>query len=246
MDSYNVFEWKCPPSLFPASPKLPIKARRFHFTFVRWLWAAQQHIHFSGPGVNLTQCNPPAPTHTEPEESSLQQFARKSSLHGLVHVVDNGTSQVQQCLWTFVFIGCINFLVTSGIVYYFQFPHITKLEEKVAPEKTFPALTFCNINPLRKSTLTACDIEHLREIWHIPAEHIENTSPMYELNGESFKYFIGTKAEMPCCGQFDWKRLYDHSAHRLWDMVQSCRFKKADCTAEDFESVSNFLACLWT
>lgn len=176
MDSYNVFEWKCPPSLFPASPKLPIKARRFHFTFVRWLWAAQQHIHFSGPGVNLTQCNPPAPTHTEPEESSLQQFARKSSLHGLVHVVDNGSSQVQQCLWTFVFIGCINFLVTSGIVYYFQFPHITKLEEKVAPEKTFPALTFCNINPLRKSTLTACDIEHLREIWHIPAAYREHKS----------------------------------------------------------------------
>ena len=111
----------------------------------------------------------------------------------------------------------------------------------LAPEKTFPAVTFCNINPLRKSALTTCDIEHLKEVWHVPAEHTENTRRMYDVNRKSFN---GTKAEVSCCGRFDWKRLYDRSAHRLWDMVKSCRFKKAHCTAEDFESVSNFLACL--
>ncbi len=194
----------------------------------------------------------PCPNHsrTNPEERSLLQFARHTSLHGLVHVVNKGSSQVQRCLWTFAFFGCLSLFVyhsISGIVYYFHFSYSTSLEEKVAPEKTFPAFTFCNINPLRKSALTACDIEYLKEIWHIPAEHTENiTSPVCEVNGESFKCLNGTKAELPCCGQFDWKRLYDRSAHRLWDMVKSCRFKKGHCTAEDFESVSNFLACLWT
>lgn len=194
--------------------------------------------------------SPPYPnhSHTNQEEGHLHEFAKKTSLHGLVHVVNKGSSGVWHCLWTFAFIGCLSFFVyysISGIVYYIQFPHITKLEEKVASEKTFPAVTFCNMNPFRKSALTAYDIEHLREIWHIPAEHTENiASPMYEVNRESFKYLNGTKAELPCCGQFDWKKLYDRSAHRLWDMVKSCHFKKAHCTAEDFESVSNFLACL--
>uniref|UniRef100_A0A3P8SWF3 Uncharacterized protein n=1 Tax=Amphiprion percula TaxID=161767 RepID=A0A3P8SWF3_AMPPE len=156
------------------------------------------------------------------KEESLQQFARKTSLHGLVHVVNKGCSGIHRCLWTFAFIGCLSLFVyhsISGIVYYFQYHHITKLEEKVVSEKTVPAFTFCNINPLRKSALTACDIEHLREIWHIPAEHIEDiTSTLYEMNRESFKYLNGTKAELPFCGQFDWKKLYDRSAHRLWDM----------------------------
>lgn len=187
-------------------------------------------------------------SHSNREERSLQQFARGTSLHGLVHVVEKGSSGVQDCLWTFAFIGCLSLFVyhsISGIMHYFEFPHITKLEEEVASEKTFPAFTFCNVNPHRKSALTACDIEHLREIWRIPAEHTENiTSPTHEVNEESFKCLNGTKAELPRCGQFDWKRLHDRSAHRLWDMVKSCRFKKAHCTAEDFESVSNFLACL--
>lgn len=33
--------------------------------------------------------------------------------------------------------------------------------------------------------------------------------------------------------------LYDRAAHRLWDTVKSCHFQGQDCTAEDFESVSN-------
>lgn len=164
-------------------PMCHIKAHRFHFSCVRWLWAAKPHIHFSGPGVNLTQCHPPCSSlsHSNQEERSLQQFARRTSLHGLVHVVEKGSSGVQNCLWTFAFIECLSLFVyhsISGIMHYFEFPHITKLEEEVASEKTFPAFTFCNVNPLRKSAFAAFDIEHLREIWRIPAEHTESiTSP---------------------------------------------------------------------
>lgn len=186
-------------------------------------------------------------SHTNPEEGSLQPLARKTSLHGLVHVVNKESSRVQHGLWTFAFIGCLCFFIyhsISRIMYYFQFHHITKLEEKVAPEKTFPGFTFCR---LRKSTLTACDIEHLTEIWHIPAEHTENiTSPMYEVNRKSFKYLNGTKAEPPCCGQFDWKgytTVQLTACGTWWSLVA---LRRAHCTAEDFESVSNFLACLWT
>lgn len=192
----------------------------------------------------------PCPNHSHacPEEGSLQRFAKETSLHGLVHVVNKGYSGVHHRLWTYAFIGCVGLFFyhsISRVVYYFQFDHISKLEEKEAFERTFPAVTFCNVNPLRKSVLSACDIEHLREIWDIPAEHTENiTSPVYEMNRESFKYPNGTEAEPPFCGKFNWKKLYDRSAHRLWDMVKSCRFQKAHCTAEDFESVSNFLACL--
>lgn len=67
-------------------------------------------------------------------------------------------------------------------------------KKKWRQEKPSPAFTFCNINPLRKSALTACDIEHLREIWHIPAEHTENiTSPMYEVNGKVSNTSMGPK-----------------------------------------------------
>lgn len=184
----------------------------------------------------------------EPDEGNLKQFARKTSLHGLVHVFDKRLSEVRRCFWMFAFVGCVSLFVyhsISRIGDYFEFHHNTKLDEKVASERIFPALTFCNINPLRKSALTACDIKHLRGIRRIPAEHAENiTRPMYVMNRKSFKYLNETKTEVPFCGQFDWKNLYDRSAHRLWDMVKTCRFKKAHCTAEDFESVSNFLACL--
>lgn len=75
-----------------------------------------------------------------------------------------------------------------GLSTYFEFHHITKLEEIIVSGKTFPAITSCNINPLRKSKFTACNTERLREMWGIPAKLTGNiTSSVYEMNRETLK-----------------------------------------------------------
>lgn len=239
-DGDNVSEWKCfllwflavpsPKHIWYKSPYTPIQP---HWMIMNGT-VNERTMSGTDPGSHLV----PLRSHSNPDVTSspnnLQQFADETTLHGLSHVVKSRSSRVQRFIWATAFIACLCLFVhhsITAVTDYFHYHHITKVDEKVTNEINFPAVTFCNINPLRISTLTSCEIEHLKPIWPIREEDAENIS-----------HSVGAKPE--CCGRFDWESLYNRSAHRLWDMVKTCRFKKANCTEEDFEPVSNFLACL--
>ncbi|RVE61969.1 hypothetical protein OJAV_G00176030 [Oryzias javanicus] len=50
------------------------------------------------------------------------------------------------------------------VVYYLEYPHVTKLDEVAATNLTFPAVTFCNLNEFRFSKITRNDLYHVGEL----------------------------------------------------------------------------------
>ncbi|KAK2905176.1 hypothetical protein Q8A67_006975 [Cirrhinus molitorella] len=90
------------------------------------------------------------------------------------------------------------------------------------------------MNPVRLSALTDCDVQHIGGIWGLPVDTVF-TKRTSRTGGAYVPRLNITK---PKCNlyKFDWQELYDRAAHRLWDMVKSCRFQGLHCTLEDFES----------
>ena len=165
MERDNVIEWQCAPSWFPASPTVPYKSLYLPLPHV-W-WAAQQHIHCSGPGETLTQCHSPAgDSRSNREGWRWQKFARKTSLHGVVFVINPlspGTSSAP-----LLSLRVCSFFIhhsISRIVILLVQSHQQTQRELGVREKLIPAFTSCrsDTNPLRKFAFSTCDMRHPRE-----------------------------------------------------------------------------------
>ncbi|RXN03295.1 acid-sensing ion channel [Labeo rohita] len=171
--------------------------------------------------------------------SYLRDLAEQTSLHGIQNLLQPNMGSVRYSLWLLAILGSLGFLLHyffSSIPFYFQYHHVTQLDEERS-EIPFPAVTLCNVNPVRLSALTDCDVQHIGGIWGLSADIVltKRTSRMGDVYVPRLNI---TKPECNLC-RFDWQELYDRAAHRLWDMVKSCRFQGLHCTLEDFESVSN-------
>uniref|UniRef100_A0A670JJT5 Acid sensing ion channel subunit 1 n=1 Tax=Podarcis muralis TaxID=64176 RepID=A0A670JJT5_PODMU len=91
----------------------------------------------------------------------LEEFARSSTLHGISHIFRHGCNTGCKFLWIVAFLGSLGFLIhvyADRVDFYFQYPHDTTLEEETLPSLTFPAITICNLNPLRFSQLSGHDL----------------------------------------------------------------------------------------
>lgn len=47
----------------------------------------------------------------------------------------------------------LSYQVADRFIKYFSYPTITEIEVPLAPELPFPTVTFCNLNPLRRSKI---------------------------------------------------------------------------------------------
>ncbi|KAJ8405989.1 hypothetical protein AAFF_G00308770 [Aldrovandia affinis] len=153
---------------------------------------------------------------------SLEEFAEDSTLHGLSRVVRGSSCSVRRCLWTLAFSMSIVFVIYHTVELinnYFEYHHYTKVDEKTAENMTFPAVTFCNMNRVRKSKLQNCDRNKIGEMLGLEKLHFNDDCSECE---------------------FDWGNFYKRSAHDINDMLQYCLFQNVNCTAEDFEIVSKF------
>ncbi|XP_016111826.1 acid-sensing ion channel 1-like isoform X1 [Sinocyclocheilus grahami] len=103
-------------------------------------------------------CDRPAP---------IEVFASRSTLHGISHMFSYERQCIKRCIWIMFFMGSFSFLVlvcVDRIKFYFQYPHVTKLDEVTAPMMAFPAITFCNLNSFRFSRVTRNDLYHAGEL----------------------------------------------------------------------------------
>jgi len=103
-------------------------------------------------------CEQPAP---------IEVFASRSTLHGISHMFSYERQYIKRCLWIIFFLGSFSFLVlvcADRIKFYFQYPHVTKLDEISAPLMAFPAVTFCNLNSFRFGRVTRNDLYHAGEL----------------------------------------------------------------------------------
>ncbi|XP_072633100.1 acid-sensing ion channel 3 isoform X4 [Canis lupus baileyi] len=173
--------------------------------------------------------------HPRPEEarrpaSDIRVFASSCTLHGLGHIFGPGGLTPRRGLWAAaVLLSLATFLyqVAERVRYYGEFHHETALDEHESHRLTFPAITLCNINPLRRSRLTPNDLH-----WAGPA--LLGVEPAEHA---AFLRALGRSPAPPGfmpSPTFDMARLYARAGHSLEDMLLDCRYRGWPCGPENF------------
>ncbi|KTF72615.1 hypothetical protein cypCar_00043614 [Cyprinus carpio] len=169
--------------------------------------------------------------------SSLQVFANSSTLHGMSHIFAYGHMTFRRFLWTLSFMGSLGllmFVCMDRVYYYFEFPHVTKLDEVAAPNLTFPAVTFCNLNEFRFSKITKNDLYHVGELLALLNENHQIANPhlaepeVLALLKEKAN-FVHFKAK-----QFNMTDFYNRTGHDINEMLLQCTFRGEDCIPLNF------------
>ncbi|KTG34707.1 hypothetical protein cypCar_00000322 [Cyprinus carpio] len=167
----------------------------------------------------------------------IEVFASRSTLHGISHMFSYERQCIKRCIWLMFFMGSFSFLVlvcVDRIKFYFQYPHVTKLDEVTAPLMAFPAITFCNLNSFRFSRVTRNDLYHAGELlallngrYEIRDTHLVEESVMMTLKDKAdFSVFKPRP--------FNMREFYDRTGHDIKEMLLSCYFRGVECSAEDF------------
>lgn len=101
------------------------------------------------------------------QPAPIEVFASRSTLHGISHMFTYERMCIKRTLWTLFFLGSVGVLAmvcVDRVHFYFQYPHVTKLDEVAAPMMVFPSVTFCNLNSFRFSRVTRNDLYHAGEL----------------------------------------------------------------------------------
>ncbi|XP_033620349.1 acid-sensing ion channel 3 isoform X2 [Fukomys damarensis] len=162
--------------------------------------------------------------------SDIHVFASSCTLHGLGHVFGPGGLTLRRGLWaSAVLLSLAAFLyqVAERVRYYGEFHHETVLDERESNRLTFPAVTLCNINQLRRSHLTPNDLH-----WAGPA--------LLGLDPAEHTAFLRALGRPPAppgfmpSPTFDMAQLYARAGHSLEDMLLDCHYRGEPCGPENF------------
>uniref|UniRef100_H3AN17 Acid sensing ion channel subunit 1 n=1 Tax=Latimeria chalumnae TaxID=7897 RepID=H3AN17_LATCH len=157
---------------------------------------------------------------------TVQEFANASSLHGIRHVFSTGPFKSRHFFWSFAILGSMFLLMRTCLIQvqsYFQYHHVTGIEEVVTSTISFPAVTICNLNRVRYSKLTSQDYFWVGEILG---------SHDYEQNLQIPPEFLNQEDKEK---HFSMKDFYERVGHNMTEMLKSCKFTGNNCSADDFK-----------
>ncbi|XP_048196435.1 acid-sensing ion channel 3 [Perognathus longimembris pacificus] len=172
----------------------------------------------------------PAPGDARRPASDVRVFASRCTLHGLGRVFSPGGPRPRRALWAaalLLSLAAFLYQVAGRVRHYREFPHETALEQRESRRLTFPAVTLCNLNPLRRSRLTPNDLHWAGAalLGLAPAEHA------------AFLRALGRPPAPPGfmpSPTFDLAQLYARAGHALEDMLLDCRYRGRPCGPENF------------
>uniref|UniRef100_A0A3B3CNW9 Uncharacterized protein n=1 Tax=Oryzias melastigma TaxID=30732 RepID=A0A3B3CNW9_ORYME len=156
--------------------------------------------------------------------SSWQAFVHTSTLHGLRYIFPYGQCSVRRLLWAAALLACLGLLALESaerMAYFLSFPHVTSLDAVVSSSLVFPAVTICNLNAYRFSSLTRNDLYHAGELLAlldvhlaIPQPHLAEPDVLAVLQEK-----VNFTAYKPKA--FNMKEFIDRVGHDLKEMISS-------------------------
>uniref|UniRef100_A0A8C6S6Q3 Si:dkey-57c15.1 n=1 Tax=Neogobius melanostomus TaxID=47308 RepID=A0A8C6S6Q3_9GOBI len=176
----------------------------------------------------------------------IEVFASRSTLHGISHMFTYERMCIKRTLWIVFFLvslGVLALVCVDRVQFYFQYPHVTKLDEVAAALIQFPAVTFCNLNSFRFSRVTRNDLYHAGELLALLNGRYEiRDTHMVE---ENVLQVLKERADFDNYKPrpFNMREFYDRTGHDIKDMLLACYYRGAECNAEDFTVVSTVRKC---
>lgn len=168
-----------------------------------------------------------------PRASSLAAFASSCTLHGLSHVFLPGPLTPRRVAWAgavLVALGLFLGQVAERVQYYREYHHVTMLDEEEGQRLTFPAVSFCNYNRVRRSQLTRNDLHWLGQEL-LGVEPADFPRYMQALGQPEVPGFFPSTS-------FDMKAFMERTGHRMEEMLLDCRYGARECGPENFTAVS--------
>ncbi|MED6291790.1 hypothetical protein CHARACLAT_027266, partial [Characodon lateralis] len=170
-------------------------------------------------------------------------FIRRTKIHGLKFIFSPNKSKPQQLIWTLAFFLCISLLCTwswNRILYLMSYPAVTKIYMVWAHNMSFPAVTFCNKNVFRASSMTKDDLYHsgywMDLLYHNHTVIKRSLSILKESHKPALLSLLDFQNYTPSPDYVNTTEMMGRLGHQLEDMLLECRFRGETCTYKNFST----------
>ena len=176
--------------------------------------------------------------HTEktklPAKELFRQFTESTTLHGISHVFGNG-SKIRRFIWLLCVLGCTAGFIVATIKLcssYFSYDVVTRVTLINKDYATFPAVTICNFNALRKDYIEQINLTEVLAL-------VPNTD-----NDKRTESIRRAKRVL----NTSMKVVFKEGAHKMdrENMLSECSFQGRQCGEEDFKPVFTSMGLCYT
>lgn len=180
-------------------------------------------------------------------------FVFKTKIHGLKHIFAPEKSKPQRLTWFLALSICLVLLFIWSwkcVFYFLSYPAVTKIYMVWSTNMTFPAITFCNQNLFRVSSLTKADLYHSgywMDIMHLNHTVNRQSAAMLKHSrhrDRMMRLLNFSDYSPPPNFQLNTTEMIDRLSHQLEDMLLECKFRGENCTYKNFTSVCTLVCML--
>ncbi|XP_023865697.1 acid-sensing ion channel 1C isoform X2 [Salvelinus sp. IW2-2015] len=172
-------------------------------------------------------------------------FMRRTKVHGLMFVFSPDKTLTQRILWLLAFFVCVSLLFTwswNRILYLMSYPAVTRIKMEWTHNMSFPAVTFCNHNLFRVSSLTKVDLYHCGYWMDLMHQNHSVMEKSLALLRDNHKYNLLSLLDFngytpPPRYHVNTTEMIGRLGHQLEDMLLECRFRGENCTHQNFTTI---------
>uniref|UniRef100_A0A8C7DUB8 Acid-sensing ion channel 1-like n=1 Tax=Oncorhynchus kisutch TaxID=8019 RepID=A0A8C7DUB8_ONCKI len=172
-------------------------------------------------------------------------FMRRTKVHGLMYVFSPDKTLTQRILWLLAFFVCVSLLFTwswNRILYLMSYPAVTRIKMEWTHNMSFPAVTFCNHNLFRVSSLTKVDLYHCGYWMDLMHQNHSVLEKSLALLRDNHKYNLLSLLDFngytpPPRYHVNTTEMIGRLGHQLEDMLLECRFRGENCTHQNFTTI---------
>ncbi|XP_037392983.1 acid-sensing ion channel 1C isoform X4 [Pygocentrus nattereri] len=173
-------------------------------------------------------------------------FVLRTKVHGLKYVFAPDKSRARRLFWLLAIFICLGLLFTwswNRVLYLLSYPVVTKIYMVWAHNMTFPAITLCNQNLFRVSSLTKADLYYSgywMDIMHL--NHSVNKQSVAMLKHSRHRERMMQLLDfsdynLPAHYEPNTTEMISRLGHQLEDMLLECRFRGENCTYKNFTTI---------